>query len=263
MKLSVALLSTLAAAAAATPVQSHARARLAALKAAGGKGKAKSTSTNTEAESDVELNASWAGAVVTGTGFTGVSASFTVPTPKIPTDGETSATYHTASSWIGMDGYNCDGGLWQAGVDGTIDSSGALSYYAWYEWYPENTVVIDLGDLAAGNVITVNITSSGDYTTGQIVMENQSNGQTFTKTVSDSDALCGKSIEWIMEDLSVDGDENGLANFGTLTFTDASGTSSSGTVSPSSAQLMDIETDADERLTESSVTSDTVVIVYQ
>ncbi|KAH6658544.1 peptidase A4 family-domain-containing protein [Truncatella angustata] len=221
-----------------------------------------SHSTSKQASSDVDYNESWAGSVVTGTGMTGVSATFEVPTPKIPTDGQTSATEHTASVWIGMDGYNCDGGLWQAGVDATIDAQGT-SYYAWYEWYPENTVVVDLGDLAAGDSISVNLTSSGEYTSGYIIMENQSTGKTFTKTVTDSDALCGSAVEWIMEDLVVDGSENGLANFGTVTFTDAVGTSKTGSVSPSSGQLLDIQDSAGSALTASSTTSDTVVIVYQ
>lgn len=95
-------------------------------------------------------------------------------------------------------------------------------------------------------------------------MENQSNGKSFTKTVSDtSAALCGSAIEWIMEDLVVDGSENGLANFGTVTFTDAAGTSSSGSVSITDAQILDIEDSDGTALTASSVTSDTVVIVYQ
>lgn len=158
---------------------------------------------------------------------------------------------------------NCDGGLWQAGVDATIDSSGT-SYYAWYEWYPEDTQVIELGDLTAGDTISVNLTSSGTYTTGQIVMENVSTGKSFTKTVSDSsEPLCGSAVEWIIEDLVVDGSNLGLANFGTVTFTDAQGTSSSGVVSPSDGQLLDIQDSGGIALTSSSTTSDTVVIVYQ
>ncbi|KAF3009393.1 hypothetical protein E8E14_009008 [Neopestalotiopsis sp. 37M] len=223
-----------------------------------------SSSSSAHASADVEYNESWAGAVVTGSDMTGVSASFEVPDPAIPTSGQTSATYHTASVWIGMDGYNCDGGLWQAGVDATIDSTGT-SFYAWYEWYPEDTVAIDLGDIAAGDVITVNLTSSAsDYTTGYIVMENQSTGKSFTKTVTDSSAaLCGSAIEWIMEDLVVDGSENGLADFGTVTFSDAAGTSSSGSVDIASAQILDIEDSDGTALTASSATSDSVVIVYQ
>lgn len=150
MKLALAILSPLAATAVlAAPARSNTKARVAARRAGS---LHKSATPASKAASETELNESWAGAVLTGKDFTGVSASFTVPEPKIPTDGQTSATYHTASTWIGMDGYNCDGGLWQAGVDATIDESGTSSYYAWYEWYPEGTVEIDLGDLTAGDV---------------------------------------------------------------------------------------------------------------
>lgn len=64
-----------------------------------------SETTTTHSTADVEYNESWAGAVVTGSDMTGVSASFEVPDPAIPTSGQTSATEHTASTWIGMDGY--------------------------------------------------------------------------------------------------------------------------------------------------------------
>jgi hypothetical protein len=95
-------------------------------------------------------------------------------------------------------------------------------------------------------------------------MENQSTGKSFTKTVTDSSAaLCGSAIEWIMEDLVVDGSENGLADFGTVTFSDAAGTSSSGSVDVASAQILDIEDSDGTALTASSATSDSVVIVYQ
>lgn len=116
---------------------------------------ASSTSTNSFASSDDELNENWAGVVSQGDEgtVTGVSASFALPTIKKPTDGaQIDATVHTASQWIGIDGYSCGTGLWQAGVDGNIDSSGEVTWYAWYEWYPAGTVEVDIGDLATGDV---------------------------------------------------------------------------------------------------------------
>ncbi|KAI0967667.1 peptidase G1 [Xylaria arbuscula] len=209
------------------------------------------------------INESWAGAVVTGSSFTGVSATFTVPTPQKPTDGaQQSAPYHIASAWIGMDGYDCSGGLWQAGVDGTIESSGT-SFYAWTEFYPANTVEIDLGDTKAGDVITIELTSSpSNYKSGTVVMSNKTTGKSYSATVTDSHALCGTSIEWIVEDLIVDGSDIGLANFGTVTFSSAKGTTSSGTVTPASAEYLDIADSNNYQLTQSSSTSDTVVVKY-
>lgn len=103
------------------------------------------------------LEKSWAGvAVVPSTGngtIVGVSAYIVLPNITNPTDGaQVDAEVHTSSTWVGIDGFNCDSGLWQAGVDGSIDKSGVVSWYAWYEWYPADTIAIDLGDLAVGDV---------------------------------------------------------------------------------------------------------------
>ncbi|APA05637.1 hypothetical protein SS1G_02038 [Sclerotinia sclerotiorum 1980 UF-70] len=208
-----------------------------------------------------DYNVSWAGAVLTGAAYTGVSASFAIPKPAVGTTGETSASDFTASSWVGIDGYNCDN-LWQAGVDSTIEkSTGAISYYAWYEWYPAGTQVIDLGTLTAEDVISVNLTTSG-FNTGTVVMENKSTGKSYTKTVSSTNTLCGVSAEWIMEDLSIDTNTEGLANYGSVVFTDAIATTSSKTVNPSGANIMDIETTSNAILTKTTVTDNSVTIAY-
>ncbi|TEY74753.1 hypothetical protein BOTCAL_0070g00200 [Botryotinia calthae] len=206
-------------------------------------------------------NESWAGAVLTGAVYTGVSASFPIPKPAIGTTGETSASDFTASTWIGIDGYNCNN-LWQAGVDATIEkSTGEISYYAWYEWYPADTQVIDLGTLTAEDVISVNLTTSG-LNQGTVVMENKSTGKSYTTTVSSANTLCGVSAEWIMEDLSIDSSTIGLANYGSVVFSDAVATTASETVTPSGAEILDIETSSNIILTKSSVTGKSVTIAY-
>lgn len=93
-------------------------------------------------------------------------------------------------------------------------------------------------------------------------MENQSTGQSFTKTVSSSDTLCGLSAEWIMEDLSAGTTTIGLANHGSVVFSDAVATTSSGTGTPSGARIMDIETSDMNILTKTSVTDDSVMVAY-
>ncbi|KAF7944769.1 uncharacterized protein EAE97_005402 [Botrytis byssoidea] len=206
-------------------------------------------------------NESWSGAVLTGAVYTGVSASFSIPKPQVGTTGETSASDFTASTWVGIDGYNCNN-LWQAGVDATIEkSTGEVSYYAWYEWYPAATQVIELGTLTAEDVISVNITTSG-LNQGTVVMENKSTGKSYTKTVSSANTLCGVSAEWIMEDLSVDSSNIGLANYGSVVFSDAVATTASKTVIPSRAVILDIETSSNIVLTKSSVTDKSVTIAY-
>ncbi|KAI9647251.1 hypothetical protein NHQ30_003634 [Ciborinia camelliae] len=216
---------------------------------------------NKAARSDEYYNDSWAGAVLTGAAYTGVSSSFPIPKPAVGTTGETSASDFTASTWIGIDGYGCNN-LWQAGVDSTIEAStGTISYYAWYEWYPADTQVIDLGTLSAEDVISVNLTTSG-FNTGTIVMENKSTGKSFTDTISSTNTLCGVSAEWIMEDLSIDSSTMGLSNFGSVTFSDAVATTSSKVVTPSGAEILDIETSLNAILTKTTVTDNSVTIAY-
>ncbi|KAM0140851.1 hypothetical protein ACHAP3_002533 [Botrytis cinerea] len=228
--------------------------------------KSKSSTTATE-HADEEYNVSWAGAVLDDGGstiYTGVYTEFVVPTPKKPTAGETSAEVWTVSSWVGIDGYETSSacaGLWQAGVDASIDSSGTLSYDAWYEWYPADTLGFSLS-VTAGDTIAVNLTYSS-FTEGSVTMENKSTGKSETKTVTSTDQLCGQAAEWIMEDLSIDGSTIGLANYGNVTFSNAYATTKEGKqVGPTGANIMDIETTSNEILTSSSVTEDSVVVAY-
>lgn len=81
-----------------------------------------------------EYNENWAGAVVTGESITEASGNFKVLTAKVPTKQETGESEYTASAWVGLSGYSGCDGLWQAGVDSIVESSGETSFYAWYEW---------------------------------------------------------------------------------------------------------------------------------
>lgn len=80
-----------------------------------------------------DYNENWAGAVLTGESVTAASGSFPVLKAAVPTQKEAGEKEYTASAWVGLDGYNCNG-LWQAGVDSIVESSGETSFYAWYEW---------------------------------------------------------------------------------------------------------------------------------
>lgn len=85
-------------------------------------------------DSHVSYSTNWAGAVLIGTGYTEVTATFTVPTPKTPT-GKSAAKDWSASAWVGIDGDTCSTAILQTGVDFSIQN-GAVSFDAWYEWYP-------------------------------------------------------------------------------------------------------------------------------
>jgi hypothetical protein len=143
MKATVAVLSTMLVGALAAPQSfSNAKARNAR------------RSAHKNAAREV-LDENWAGAVIdsfnSGEIVQSVNTTFTVPTPSFPSDKSDSYTEYTTSAWVGIDGDNCNN-LWQSGIDSTILPSGDISYYAWYEWYPADTQVIDLGTISAGDV---------------------------------------------------------------------------------------------------------------
>lgn len=96
-----------------------------------------------------------------------------------------------------------------------------------------------------------------------MVLENTTTGKSFSKTVTSSDKLCNSDAEWILEDVTFEDDKTGLANFGSVTFSDISmsigGSSSS---SLDGADIMDIQDDEGNKLTSSKVSGSTVVVAY-
>lgn len=93
-------------------------------------------------------------------------------------------------------------------------------------------------------------------------MKNVSKGTSVTHTFSgQSAALQELNAEWIVEDFEENGSLVPFANFGTVTFTGASATGSSGTVTPAGATLIDIKQNG-KVLTSSSVSGSTVTVEY-
>lgn len=126
------VLSTLLAVALAAP-SPNAIARSIARRRAGIAHK-KAQFHSSSAAADDDYNSNWAGAVVTGDDITEASGSFEVLKVKVPTAQEAGESEYTASAWVGLSGYSGCDGLWQAGVDSIVESSGETSFYAWYEW---------------------------------------------------------------------------------------------------------------------------------
>lgn len=207
-----------------------------------------------------EYSSNWAGAVLIGTGYTGVTAEFTVPTPSLPS-GASSKKQYCASAWVGIDGDTCSTAILQTGVDFCIEGS-TVSYDAWYEWYPDYAYDFSGITIAAGNVIKLTIDATSK-TAGTATIENVSTGTTVTHTFTggvDGD-LCEYNAEWIVEDFEENSSLVPFANFGTVTFSSAEATDGSSTVGPSGATVMDIE-QSSKILTSSSVTSNSVTVKY-
>ncbi|EPS99593.1 hypothetical protein FOMPIDRAFT_1124041 [Fomitopsis schrenkii] len=216
--------------------------------------------TTTTNVSHVVYGDNWAGAVYdsypSGT-FTSVTGTFTVPTPNAPSGGSGS---YSAAAWVGIDGDTCSNAILQTGVDFTIDDSGSVSYGAWYEWYPEPSYDFDSISFSAGDSVQLTVTASST-TSGTVVIENLSTGQTVTQDLTSSYELCEENAEWIVEDYEEGDSLVPFADFGTVTFTGASATTGSGSIGPGGATLFDIQQNG-EILTSSSVSDSEVIIEY-
>ncbi|EED19719.1 aspergillopepsin-2 precursor, putative [Talaromyces stipitatus ATCC 10500] len=163
----------------------------------------------------------WAGAFLDTTDVTGITGTFTVPTPSAPAGSDPDTSY-CGCAWVGLDGISnfCPkGGLMQAGVNWCVEN-GVSSFVAWYEWWPaEAQQYWDDIDVSAGDSITVTIAATSK-TGGTANLVNNSSGQRATFTWTDeSPALCEVSAEWIVEDYSVGNELVAFADYGSVTFT--------------------------------------------
>ncbi|VDC06724.1 unnamed protein product [Peniophora sp. CBMAI 1063] len=208
-------------------------------------------------ETQVEYSSNWAGAVISKTTatWTAVTGTFTVPTPKAPSGSSTAY----ASAWVGIDGDTCGNAILQTGVDFNVES-GAVSYDAWYEWYPDYAYDFSGISFSAGDSVTTTVTATSK-TGGTAVIKNNSKGTSVTHTFSGQPSLCEYDAEWIVEDFESNGGLVPFANFGTVTFTGASATSSSGSTGPSGATIIDIE-QSNKVLTSCSASSSSVTCSY-
>ncbi|KAK2074778.1 hypothetical protein P8C59_008959 [Phyllachora maydis] len=202
--------------------------------------------------SHVAYSTNWAGAVLVGKDYKTVKGTFIVPTPKVPSGASSSGT-HSASAWVGIDGDTCQTAILQTGLDFTV-AGGAVSYDAWYEWYPDYAYNFAGFAIAAGDSITVTAASTSK-TAGSVTITNNSKGKTVTHSFAGAPgALCNANAEWIVEDFEQGGSLVPFADFGAVTFTGLS-------PSPSGAQVLDIQ-QSGKVLTSCSASSSSVTCSY-
>jgi hypothetical protein len=152
----------------------------------------------------------WAGYAATGSTYTSVTTTFTVP--KITCSASSTDAY--AAFWAGLDGYSSSS-VEQAGVIAEC-VDGTAEYSAWYEVYPANPVYLS-NTVKPGDVITVTVAFSGTDTY-TFTIENVTEGWAKTaKVASSGDAR--SSAEIIVEAPSGTGGALPLAKFSSVTFT--------------------------------------------
>jgi hypothetical protein len=162
-------------------------------------------------------SSNWSGYAVTGSTYTSVTGTWTVPTVAA----SRTATY--SSNWIGIDGFN-DSNLIQTGTESDY-YNGSAHYDAWWEILPAAETVIPSITVKPGDTLSASITK-GSGSTWTIKITDGS--QSFTTTKTYSAPL--SSAEWIEEAPSLGGRVATLANYGHTTF-------DSGTVNGVNAKL--------------------------
>ena len=187
------------------------------------------------------VGANWAGYVAQNNNFSSVSGSWVQPSAKC----SSSSTY--SAFWVGLGGASGQSqGLEQAGTQADCSSTGAASYYAWYELIPAAPVRLDLA-IKPGDRINTKVTVNG--TTVLVNLTNATTGQSVSKTLH-TDNIDTSSAEWVAEAPSAC-DNSGscqplpLADFGTVNFTGASATAGghTGTITDPNWQATAVQLD--------------------
>ena len=158
----------------------------------------------------VEESTNWSGYAVEGTSFTSAKGSWIVPTV---TCSKTPNTY--SSFWVGIDGWTSST-VEQTGTDSDCSGSRA-SYYAWYEFYPNPSILVSSVPGSPGNKISATVTYNGSQFT--ITITNETTGKSYSKSSTVRGAK-RSSAEWIAEApcCTNSGGILPLADFGTVDF---------------------------------------------
>ncbi|KAJ6569798.1 acid proteinase [Mycena vulgaris] len=183
-------------------------------------------------DSAVLTSSIWAGAGMESPANTYRSVTGTLVVPHLqPATGGASTGYYGGSAWVGLDGMTCQTSLMATGID-FIYFNETISANAWTEVYPNPGVDLAMS-VNAGDTIKLTVTATST-TTGTAVVENLSNGQSSTVSLTSPSPLCLENAEWIVEDFQESTFLIPFADFGSITFTDASATTQSGsTAGPS------------------------------
>lgn len=169
-----------------------------------------------------QVSQNWAGYVVkssAGKSFSSVSGSWTQPAAS------NSSGQGYSAFWVGIGGSgNQSQALEQVGTSSDV-ANGQTQYYAWYELMPAAETKLNLA-IQPGDHITGKVTVNGTAVT--VSLSDTTTGQSVTKTIQMSNPDTS-SAEWIAEAPSSETQGGGiqtlpLANFGQVTFGNASAT---------------------------------------
>src|SRR5215469_7071405 len=140
----------------------------------------------------------WSGFAATAAApYTSASGTFQVPSVSYSGSGH---SYEDSALWVGIGG-DGDSTLIQLGTEQLITSSGAASYYVWYELYPAATVylghAVKPGDIIAASLQCTAACSPSSVQTWQLTMTDETAGWSWTQSVQYQSSMA--SAEWITE----------------------------------------------------------------
>jgi hypothetical protein len=159
------------------------------------------------ADKFADFSTNWAGQIMSGSVYSGVSAAWLVPSVTASIASEYSAT------WIGIDGTETSS-LIQTGTE-QQSTGGVTTYFPWLELLPGSSLEID-APVAPGDQMEAAITQTavGVWT---IFLEDESEDWYYSNAFSYSTP--GLSAEWIEEAPTIGGGQSTLADFDQASFT--------------------------------------------
>jgi Peptidase A4 family len=157
------------------------------------------------------VTSNWSGYAIahyqSGQYYTSAQATWVVPTVTFgPTNSGTNEEY--SATWVGIGGFctnalctRADRTLIQLGTSQYVLSSGATSYFAWYEMLPQAPVTITAITVSPGDQIAASLqcvsACSAKKQNWQLSITNNSTGQTWLQNFSNSSSRA--SADWIEE----------------------------------------------------------------
>lgn len=203
-----------------------------------GTGSTNSTATT----SDTTTN--WAGYVSTGSTYTSVSGTWTIPDVTASDD-----SVAADATWIGIGG-DSSNDLIQIGTQNMIEN-GQTTTGSFYEQLPDTSETIPGVSVNAGDTISASVkeTTSGEWT---VTINDLTNGESYSNTVAYNSSE--SSAEWIEEAPSTGESVIPLDQFGSVAFSNGSTTENGNSVSiaGSNAQMLTMDNEAGQALTDTS-----------
>jgi hypothetical protein len=137
-----------------------------------------------------EESYNWGGYGVNGSGFTNAAGSWVVPTANCA-----KSPNAAVAIWVGIDGLT-SGTVEQTGIGITCDET-TPTYYAWYEFYPNPSIVISNITVTPNDVFTASVSyASGEFTA---TITDVTTGATYSTAPTAVSGAARSSAEWIVE----------------------------------------------------------------